>query len=503
LASSASIRRRRRARRSTHVPPPAITGGLDVIRRGFEEAGYTPENLVRTLGPEAIPGIGTPEHTYLIRLTRDPTPLNTLIHLFLLGIPVPEKAAVAALSREFLEAVCEARLAEPVNGALCGRVRVQAFRGLFLACDSQSYAGPEQVMGITSSTVVLADSTVPRHSRSTLDLGAGCGVLGLLAARHSGRVLATDLSGRSIAFTQFNAALNGIANVSTAAGSGFEPVGRECFDLIVANPPFAVSPDRRVLYRDSGMAGDTFVRQLITQAPRFLNEGGFAQLLCDCISYAGLGWRDRIAGWVDGTGCDAWILATGTQAPAQYARDWVRETEPGSRGGGSALFHKWLDSLEKARVESITNVLVALRRRSGQNYCRIEDAPEWSGGFGAEIALGFELCDYANSVTDAGLLAERLSPHPHLRLQYDLEAAGGAWRITEARLHVIRGLCWKGQVDSNASTLLAACDGSRTFADVCARVAAAAEASLERVVPGCLSLARKLIARGYLRPSGL
>ena len=45
--------------------------------------------------------------------------------------------------------------------------------------------------------------------------------------------------------------------LAARAGSFFEPVAGERFDLVVSNPPFVVSPgtSERLVYRDSGLPG--------------------------------------------------------------------------------------------------------------------------------------------------------------------------------------------------------------------------------------------------------
>ncbi len=73
-------------------------------------------------------------------------------------------------------------------------------------------------------------------------------------------VVATDISARALRLAATTAELSGY-RWDLRAGSLLEPVADEAFDLIVANPPFVVSPglDREhggYDYRDSGLAGD-------------------------------------------------------------------------------------------------------------------------------------------------------------------------------------------------------------------------------------------------------
>jgi Methylase of polypeptide chain release factors len=49
-------------------------------------------------------------------------------------------------------------------------------------------------------SVTLASLTVRRDVASALDVGTGCGVQALLAAKHAERVVATDINERALAF---------------------------------------------------------------------------------------------------------------------------------------------------------------------------------------------------------------------------------------------------------------------------------------------------------------
>lgn len=483
-------------------PPPVVTGSLGALRQAFEDAGFTAEALVRTLGPEELAASPCADFARLLRLTRDASPLNTLIRLFLIGVPVPAAEAEAAFAPVRLETALEAGLVNAAGAEVNGAVRILAFRGLLLACDAPGRGGREQVMGLTSSSVTLADAAVPRPSRLTLDLGTGCGLLGLLAARHSARVAATDVSPRAVAFAAFNAAWNGVSDFAASAGDCFEPVAGRRFDLILANPPFAISPSRTLVYRDSGMAGDSFAERLVRQAPRFLSDGGFAQIMCDCASRSGRDWSERIAGWVEGSGCDAWVLGLERHAAPEYARNWVRDTEPGTPEDKARLYNQWLTYLDGEGVESVTTALVTLRRSGGKRV-RIEEAPEILGAFGEDIALGFDLDDYLAATDDADLLNARLLLNPNARLEQELQAEGGRWRVISARIRIASGMRWAGNVDGHIAELLAGCDGSRTVFELAAGLASGAGVTPDRVVPACLEAVRQLVARGYVRPAEL
>ena len=102
---------------------------------------------------------------------------------------------------------------------------------------------------------VRGDACAATPPQRTLDLGTGNGYLATLAAEHRRGVLATDVNPRAIAMARFNAMLNRAENLETALGSLYKPAGDQRFELIASNPPFVVSPQEGLLYRDSGLLG--------------------------------------------------------------------------------------------------------------------------------------------------------------------------------------------------------------------------------------------------------
>src|SRR5262249_13192801 len=137
-----------------------------------------------------------------------------------------------------------------------------------------------------------------------LDLGTGNGVLAIGSASHCRQVIATDLNARARMYCEFNASLNGITNVEFREGNSFEPLRGERFDLVLANPPFFVTPSVRRVYSDNSMELDGFCRSLIMQSPEYLNEGGYCQMLLEWVQIKGQRWQDRLAEWVSNNGCD-------------------------------------------------------------------------------------------------------------------------------------------------------------------------------------------------------
>ena len=312
------------------------------LAESFHAVGYSDRSVADTFGALEMRGRGGRNLPRLLYLTGEPSRLNTLIRLFLLGVSVKLSDAQEALRPLSVEAWVDAGLVEVSGEEARGLLRVFPFDGLLFAMDPpellEQGTGPDFVSGLTNSSAALMCCTIRRQSRATLDLGTGCGVLGFLAARHSQRVWATDVNPRALAMARLNAHLNGLSSIEFALGSGFEPVADLKFDLIVTNPPFILGPLQRYTFRDSGMELDGLCRKLVSEAPQHLEEGGFFQCELEWPVQHGEDWKERLAGWLRNTGCDALVLRTAETTWLEQAEETAVDTDcERSRGAGAAV----------------------------------------------------------------------------------------------------------------------------------------------------------------------
>ena len=250
----------------------------------------------------------------------------------------------------------------------------------------------DHVLGIGGASLSLLGQTIRERVDSALDLGCGCGIQALYLATHCGRVVATDLSARAGALTQFNAALNG-APIDVRVGSLFEPVSGESFDLIVSNPPFVITPDTVRAgagfheYRDGGMQRDELVGSLIRSAPDHLAPGGTLQILANWEIPAGADpdrlWSSRVEDWLSGLGVDAWVVQRDALDPAQYAEMWIQDSG-GHRMSYEAFergYAAWLRDFTAAGVGAIGMGFLAVRRpEPGEGECAPGGSDQDAGG---------------------------------------------------------------------------------------------------------------------------
>lgn len=73
-----------------------------------------------------------------------------------------------------------------------------------------------------------------------LDLGCGCGLVGILAARMcgEGNVIMSDIDPLAVAIAARNAARNGVPGVEAVVSDGLDAIDATGFDLILSNPPY-------------------------------------------------------------------------------------------------------------------------------------------------------------------------------------------------------------------------------------------------------------------------
>jgi release factor glutamine methyltransferase len=96
----------------------------------------------------------------------------------------------------------------------------------------------------TELLVEVALQLFPGEGR-VLDLGTGSGAIALAIAceRPQCRITGVDVSPRALEVAMQNARDLGLAHIEWRAGSWFEPVPGERFDVIVANPPYIAAAD--------------------------------------------------------------------------------------------------------------------------------------------------------------------------------------------------------------------------------------------------------------------
>ena len=442
----------------------------------------------------------------LLRLTRDADPQAVLIRLFLLGVSVPLEDFRRTVAPMDPLDWASLGLVDIEGDAVRRRLLVRPFGPFILAHDPQTNDGsprPDIVPGVSSTTMACASMLVRPQAGRALDLGTGSGYLALLYAGHCREVLATDVNPRAVALARLNAILNRIDHITAAQGSLFEPAGNQRFDLIGSNPPFVVSPAEGPMYRDSGLHGDAITEQIVRNAPAHLNEGGFAQVICNWARVAGENWLDRLSGWLEDSGCDVWIVHSYSEDPGDYAQHWVAHPGAASPDAVADEFDRWMDYYDRNRIEAIDAGIISLRRRSGgPNWVRIDQESDPALYPGDAILRGFAAHDLIDHIQDdTRLLAMRLRCRPEVSVSQRLEPTETGWTVAGARCTLGGGLAFDGGINPLVFHLLTLCRGQRPLSDVLHEVAGRLGQPPDEVRPEALAVARRLTLHGFLWPA--
>jgi methylase of polypeptide subunit release factors len=471
------------------------------FRAVLDAAGYTAENIREALGLEASRRVRRSELPVYRRRLEGTTQLASLIRLLWLGDPVEPAEAERALAPLGLETAAALALVEASAEGTRARVRLVPFDPLVLACDRDDADAPDFVAGIHPPSVTLANLTVRRPVGAAADVAAGCGVQALLAAGHSDRVVATDVNPRALRFLAFNAQLNGAANVECRLGNLFEPVEGERFELVTCNPPYVVSPETRYLYRDSGLEGDAISRETVRRVPAHLAEGGFAHVLVSWIRRPGEDWQAPLTRWVEGSGCDAWLLHSASEDPLTAAATWNSPLRVEKPDEYERALDRWLAYYERLEADSVAYGAVILRRRAGgRNWVRADDVLASPVGPSSDLILRvFENQDYLEALPEEdALLSGTFRLVERHRVEQVVRLRSGRYEVETTLLVLEDGLEFRGPVDGVVVDVLAGCNGRRPLQELVDEAARGHDLSPAGAREELVPVVRRLLELGIL-----
>lgn len=472
------------------------TSDLAVLGEVLREHGYSGARIQQALKETSAPGPVRSRIPVYRRRLADDAPLSVLILLFALGLPAGRARALAALGKRALgAALASGILQERPGGDLQAAVAITEYDGLHIVHDRKgddplAAATRDFVLGPNPAATTLAVLTPREPVGLALDVGCGSGVQALLAARHSERVIATDINPRALRYAAMSGQLSGATNVEWREGDLLEPARGERFDLVVANPPFIVSPDSSYLWRDGGVAGGGLNERLVRELPGVLAEGGMAVLLLNWPAAAGEAWDAPLRRWLDGAGCDAWMLLGDTDDPLSYAATWT-EIETAQDGG--VTLDRWVKYFRVAGIEALHFGPLLIRRRSAAaNWIRSDLLPGTRvAPAGEHLLRAFRAHDLLVDLDDATLLAGRISvPKGHVMEQL-LRSTGVGWELERLIFRPEPGIQFPGALDGDAVEFLMRCDGKLTVREALGE-AGAGDPS------GALAAIRRMLALGFV-----
>lgn len=479
------------------------------LREALRAADFTVGAIGQLIGDEAQRALLRNQSMPARRRTMDGSTLSTLTRLFSLQAPVSREDADRALPG-LVDAMSVAGMLEGSVGEVHARVDIRPYgdedHDWWIVCDltpgldgTGRSVDSEHVLGISEASSSLAQLTIRREVGSALDLGTGCGVQALHLASHARTVVGTDVNPRALAMARLTAALNEVS-IDVRDGSLFEPVRGETFDLIATNPPFVVSPatGTRLIYRDSGLPGDEVVRRVVTQAPEHLNPGGWCQILANWVHLKGEPWEDRIAGWLEPTGVDAWVLQREVADLPTYVEMWLADAGLQDAPDYLQRYDAWLSWFDDQGIEGIGFGWLSLNKAGRDKpVLRIEEWPyEIEQPLGPHIAAWGDRMDAIEGLGDEALLATRL--HHAADVVQETVGPVGAEDPEHIVARLQRGVRRAKPLDTVEAGLLGASDGELTVSQILDALASLLGSDAAETRETYLPKVRELLDDGFL-----
>lgn len=527
------------------------------LRQAMMDADYRLDPVLERLGQTGQAGLSRNTTVAAEAALGDAQDAQaTLIRLFPLQQPVSWEAASQSLPIEELLSAGLLRVADADGRSVRAEIDVRPYG---FADDQGEWAGwvvsdlqpglnhhpaamrPDYVLGVNPASTTLAQLTVPTTVQDALDLGTGCGVQTLHLARHSTRVVATDLNPRACDLAGLTLALNGLAaesdmgpagnagadtndksargssrrpdappdgnqapHVEIRRGSLYEPVAEERFDLIVANPPYVISPtgpkEQRLLYRENELSSDGLVEKLVRDAPNHLREGGVLQILANWAVRKDESWQERLASWVAHSGCDLWVVQREHLDRFAYIELWLSDAGLTDGPRWRTAYDEWLAYFDEYRISEVGMGWITLVN-AGRDDPRVE-FDDWP--YPVAQPLGPAIAAHQGALTAAGLPDERL-----LAARWTLDpgvveqttgrpGAGYPARVVLAQTTGFRRTM---EVDTALGGVLGACDGELPLVRIVAAVAELVDEPVTALRTRLLPRLRQAIREGFLTPA--
>jgi methylase of polypeptide subunit release factors len=385
---------------------------------------------------------------------------------------VPSADVGAALGTTAVDALQRLGFVTVEGANLVPRARIVPSEGLLLSFDGFSRGQddpPGWVASFTPTAYWLASLTPRRHVERALDVGTGNGAHALLAASHADHVIATDVNARALAFTDISAALNGIDNVETRLGSLFEPVAGETFDLITCNAPYVISPVSQWQYRDGGFPGDQLSERVVREAPLHLTDEGHASVLVSWVAESEDDPDERIDEWLDGNGCDAWVIGLSGADPLDHAAGWNDHFAADTESMAAAL-DEWTAYFEQLDAGWISEGAVLMRKRAGDNnIIRADSADEDELEFASDqIERVFTAFEFIADRGAGAIREAELTLADDVRFDQELDRRGD---VRETKIVLEEGTWPEHELSPEVADVLTSLDGATTVERAVERVA--------------------------------
>ncbi len=486
-------------------------GLFSTLRTGLQRAGYDAAGIGARLGIDSIYAFRSVSDG---RAPQDPArdALSLLIHVFLDGQVVGRALVDRMLEPPVVQALDALGLLRdaPTGGREClATVLLYPTESLLIVSDRDydpTSADPDH-------TVLTSDSVYPAITTNTgdflsflpdtpceqlLDLCSGTGIAALVQAPRSGHAWAVDITERSTVYARFNAALNGIGNVTALQGDLYDAVSGRTFDRIVAHPPYVPALRQEYIYRDAGADGEQVTRRIVEGLPAHLAEGGTFHCVCMATDRRGAPLQERLRTML-GASAPEFDVAVATTATFTPAEHYALEMAQGRISPQDCGAH--LEAMADLEVERLVVAAFVIRRHGEQRpgiTARRRRGTVTAGREALDWLLRWEAAAARPADLDARLVEARPRLAPGVRLHLVSRADGGAWKPEEFAIATDAPFPYTLQADGNVAQFLARCDGRRSVREHLERLVREGAVPEGTTARQFAAMVRPLIGAGFI-----
>ncbi|KXA97246.1 hypothetical protein AKJ38_01620 [candidate division MSBL1 archaeon SCGC-AAA259I14] len=145
----------------------------------------------------------------------------------------------------------------------------------------QKFLVRPEVYKPAEDTYLLVNNLEVNPGEKILELGTGCGIVSVIAAKNGCDIVATDINPEAIRCAKENAENHEVRNkIDFREGNLFQPIKDEKFDLIIFNPPYLPVPagesSKKELETawDGGSDGREIIDRFLNQVSNYLKPDG-------------------------------------------------------------------------------------------------------------------------------------------------------------------------------------------------------------------------------------
>ncbi|HVO37204.1 MAG TPA: HemK2/MTQ2 family protein methyltransferase [Candidatus Acidoferrum sp.] len=149
----------------------------------------------------------------------------------------------------------------------------------------------ENVYEPAEDSFLFAENLVLKQGDYVLDMGTGCGILGVIAAAKAAKVVGVDINPQAVLCAKQNSRLNHVSEkMLFVQGDLFAPLKSEGkFDLILFNAPYLPIENEDgnswfVRAWSGGETGRLVIDRFISEFPKHLRSGGRVLLMQSTLS---------------------------------------------------------------------------------------------------------------------------------------------------------------------------------------------------------------------------